>query len=183
MSSFRRTTATAIVAAVLLAGCGGGSSSSSGVSAAAYVKSVCTAVGTFRKDIQDKSSALSATTLTNPAQGKKALQDFLAAAATGGDDAVTKLKGAGSPNVTNGKSISASIVTAFNQLSAAFKQAESSANALNTSNAAAFKTGALSVYTSIRTSLTGLLKGLSGLNSSALQQAAKKEPACQTLSG
>ena len=182
MPSFRRASAAAIVAAVLLAGCGG-SSSSSGVSPASYVKSVCTAVGTFRKDIQAKSSALSATTLTSPAQGKKALQGFLTAAATGADDAVSKLKAAGSPSVTNGKPISNSIVSAFNQLGASFTQAESTANALPTSSTTAFKAGALSVYGSIRSSLTGFLKGLSGLNSPALQQAAKKEPACQTLAG
>jgi hypothetical protein len=182
MPSFRQASAGAIVVAVLLAGCGG-SSSTSGVSASAYVKSVCGAVGTFRTDIQAKSTALSATKLTNPDQGKKAIQGFLSVAATGADDAVTKLNAAGSPSVTNGKSISSSIIGAFNQLSAAFKQAESSANALPTSNAAAFKTGALAVYGNIRTSLTSLLKGLGGLSSPALQQAAKKEPNCQTLAG
>jgi hypothetical protein len=167
---------------VVLAGCGS-SSSSSGVSPSAYVKSVCTAVGSFRKEIQDKSTSLSATSLANPHQGKAALQAFVSASASGADDAVSKLKDAGSPNIAHGKSISSSIVGAFTQLSSGFKQTESSVNALSTSSAAAFKSGAQSVYTNLRTSLSGLLTGLSGLNSPALQQAAKKEPACQTLAG
>ena len=182
MPCFRSTSAAAIATAVVLAACGG-SSSTSGVSPSAYVKSVCSAVGAFRKDIQDKSSALSATSLTNPHQGKAALQAFVSASVSGADDAVSKLKDAGSPNVANGKSISSSIVGAFTQLSSAFTQTESSVNALSTSSAAAFKSGAQSVYVKLRASLSGLLTGLSGLNSPALQQAAKKEPACQTLAG
>ncbi len=182
MPSLRRTSAAAFATATLLAACGG-SSSTSGVSPSAYLKSVCTAVGAFRKDIQDKSTALSATSLKDPQHGKAALQAFVSASVSGADDAVSKLKDAGSPNVANGKSISSSIVAAFTQLSSAFRQSEASVKALSTSSAGAFKSGAQSIYQKLSTSLSGLLTGLSGLNSPALQQAAKKEPACQTLAG
>jgi hypothetical protein len=180
VTSIRRTGAAAVVAAVLLAGCG--SSSSSSVSASAYVKSVCTAVGTFKKDIQDKTASLSSASVTNPAQGKKALQGFLSAAASGAETAASELKSAGTPDVSNGKQISTSLVNAFNQLSSSFKQAESSANSLPTSSAAAFKAGAVSIQSNIRNSLTGLLSGLSGLQSSDLAKAAKAEPSCTSLS-
>jgi hypothetical protein len=182
MPAFRSTSAAAIATAVVLAACGG-SSSTSGVSPSAYVKSVCSAVGSFRKEIQDKSRALSASSLTNPRQGKAALQAFVSASASGADVAVSRLKDAGSPNIASGKSISSSIVGSFTQLSSAFKQTESSVNALSTSSPAAFKSGARSVYGELRPALSGLLTGLSGLTSPALQQAAKKEPACQTLGG
>jgi hypothetical protein len=181
VTSVRRTTAAAIVAAAVIAGCGGSSSSS--VTPAAYVKSVCGAVGTFKKDIQAKTASLSSTSVTNPAEGKKALQDFLSAAATGAEDTATKLKSAGTPDVSNGSKISSSLVNAFNQLASSFKQAESSANSLPTSSAAAFRTGAVAIQSSIRNSLTGLLSGLSGLQSPDLAKAAKSEPSCTTLAG
>ena len=146
MISIRKISAGALVAAALVvAGCGGSSSSaSSSVSASSYVKSVCTAVGTFRSDVQSKITSLGAANITTPAQGKTALQDFLSAASTSADAAVT-MKGAGSPNVNNGKQISASLVTAFNTLSSALKQAETSTNSLSTSSKTAFAAGAKSI--------------------------------------
>ncbi len=185
MTSIRRISAGALVAAALVvAGCGGSSSSaSSSVSASSYVKSVCTAVGTFRSDVQSKITSLGAANITTPAQGKKALQDFLSAASTSADAAVTKLQGAGSPNVNNGKQISTSLVTAFNTLSSALKQAETSTNSLSTSSKTAFAAGAKSIQTNIQNSIQGMLSSLSALKSADLQTAAKNEPACTSLSG
>src|SRR5438067_5297577 len=108
---------TAVALAATLAACGG--SSSSDVSAGSYVKSICQAIGPFEKDVQTRSQALNLSTLTSATQGKKALQDFLAAIVADTDKAVNKLKSGGSPNVNNGKKISAAIVTAFSQVKAA----------------------------------------------------------------
>jgi outer membrane murein-binding lipoprotein Lpp len=180
MTSIRRISSGAAIAAVLLiAGCGGSSSS---VSASDYVKSICAAVGTFRKDVQQKTSSLSASSFKTPAEGKTALQDFLSAASSSADQAASKLKAAGTPNVNNGKQISTSLVNAFNQLSGALKQAQTATGSLPTSSAQAFKTGAQSIQTNIQNSLTSLLSSLSTLRSSELVQAAKKEPTCQALS-
>ena len=100
----------ALALTVALAACGG--SSSSGVSAAAYVKSICQAVGPFEKDVQTRSQAISNLgSGATAAQGKKALQDFLAAVVADTDAAITKLKAAGTPNVNNGKTIEAAIVS------------------------------------------------------------------------
>jgi hypothetical protein len=187
MTSIRKISAAAAVAAALvIAGCGGSSSSSSSassVSASTYVKSICTAVGTFRTDVQSKISALGTANITTPAQGKKALQEFLTAASSSADSAVTKLQGAGSPSVNNGKQISTSLVTAFNQLSSALKQAESSTNSLPTNSKAAFAAGAKSIQTNIQNSISGMLSSLSALKSPDLASAAKSEPACTSLSG
>jgi hypothetical protein len=184
MISIRKISAGALVAAALVvAGCGGSSSGSSSVSASSYVKSICTAVGTFRSDVQSKITSLGAANITTPAQGKKALQDFLSAASTSSDAAVTKLKGAGTPNVNNGKQISTSLVNAFNTLSSALKQAETSTNNLSTSSKAAFASGAKTIQTNIQSSIQGMLSSLSALKSADLQSAAKNEPACTSLSG
>jgi hypothetical protein len=184
MTTIRKLSAGALVAAALVvAGCGGSSSASSSVSASSYVKSVCTAVGTFRTDVQNKITSLGSANITTPAQGKKALQDFLSAASTSADAAVTKLKGAGTPDVNNGKQISTSLTNAFNQLSSALKQAESSTNNLSTSSKAAFAAGAKSIQTNIQNSIQGMLSSLSALKSADLQTAAKNEPSCTSLSG
>jgi hypothetical protein len=183
MTSIRRISAGAVLAAALLAAGCGSSSSSSGVSASTYVKNVCTAVGTFRTDVQQKISSLSSANVSTPDQGKKALQGFLSAASTSADAAVTKLKDAGTPSVNNGKQISTSLVNAFSQLSAALKQAESSTNSLPTSSKQAFAAGAKSIQTNIQSSIQGMLSGLSALKSADLASAAKSQPACTSLSG
>jgi hypothetical protein len=185
MTSIRRISCgAALVAVLLVAGCGGSSSSSSSsVSASSYVKSICTAVGSFRTDVQQKISSLNPASFSTPVQGKKAFQDFLSSLATSADAAASKVQGAGTPDVGNGKQISSAVSNAFGKLSSTLKSAETSANSLPTSNSNAFKAGILSLETNVRNSLSGLTSGLSGLKSSALEQAAKKEPSCSSISG
>jgi hypothetical protein len=145
------------------------------------VKSICQAVGPFEKDVQTRSAALNLGTIKSAADGKTALQGFLNAVAADTDTAVSKLKAAGAPDVTNGKQISAAIVSAFSQLKTALGSAATQAGSLPTSSAAAFKTAANTLGTNVRTSMGGIGSSLSGLKSSALESAAKKEPACQHL--
>jgi hypothetical protein len=184
MISMRRTSSGATAVAVLvLAGCGSSSSSSSGVTAAAYVKSICTAVGTFRSGVQAKVTSLSSENLSTPADGKKALQDFLSSVATEANTAASKVQSAGSPNVTNGKQIASTLQKAFTQYSASLQQAETQVGSLDTSSAAKFRQGSQGVTTNIRNSLTGLLGSLGTLHSTDLTNAAKKEPACTSLAG
>jgi hypothetical protein len=163
-----------------LAGCGG-SSSSSGVTPAAYVKSICQAVGPFEKDVQARSSALDLSTIKSAADGKQALQGFLTAIASDTDGAVSKLKAAGSPNVSNGTKISAAIVNAFSQLKGALTKAAAQAGSLPTNSPSAFKTAAQALGTSVRTSMSTIGSSLSGLKSADLEKAAKSEPSCQNL--
>jgi hypothetical protein len=167
-------------AAALVAGCGSSSSSSS-VSAATYVKSICSAVTPFEKDVQTRSSALNLTTLANATQGKKALQQFLSAVASDTDQVISRLKAAGTPNVSNGDKISKGVVNAFTQLKAAMSRAVSQANALPTNSPQAFKTAAQNLGNTVRSSMTSIGAGLSSLKSADLEKAASKEPACKAL--
>jgi hypothetical protein len=159
-----------------------GSSGSSQVSAGTYVKKVCQAVGPFEKDVQARSSALNLQTIKSPQQGKTALQGFLSAVSSDTDKAVSQLKSAGTPNVKNGQKISNAIVSAFTQLRTALGQADTSANNLPTNSATAFKSAAESLGNTVRTSMSNIGSGLNGLSSSDLETAAKKEPACTSLS-
>jgi hypothetical protein len=169
----------AVAIAASLAACGGGGSS--GVSAGDYVKSICNAIGPFEKDVASRSSALNLSNITSATQGKKALQDFLAAIVADTQKAVDKLKSAGTPSVNNGKKISGAIVSAFSQVKGALTQAKSQAASLPTTDPTAFKNAAQTLGTGIRTSMGNIGASLTNLKSPELETAAKKEPACSSL--
>jgi hypothetical protein len=162
---------------------GSGGSSSSGVSAAAYVKAICTAVGPFEKDVAARSNALNSAKLTSAAQGKQAVQQFLSAVSTDTDQALTKLRAAGTPNVANGKEISTTIVSAFQQLHTAIGTALTQAKNLSTSSPQAFQKGATALGGTVQQSLGGISTSLGKLQSPDLEKAAAKEPSCTALSG
>jgi hypothetical protein len=164
---------------VTLAACGG----SSGVAPATYVKSICQAIGPFEKTVQSRSKELqNASGLKSPEQGKQALQGFLSAVVADTDKALTKLKAAGTPAVSNGKKVSTAIVAAFAELKGALQKAATAAGSLPTTSASAFSGAAQQLGSSVQSSLGGIGSSLSNLKSSDLENAAKKEPACQTLS-
>ena len=163
------------------AGCGG--SSSSGKTPEAYVKAVCQAIIPFQTDVKAKSSALNVSNLTSPAAGKTALEGFMSAVVADTEQAVNKLKAAGTPNISNGKTISTAIVNAFNQLKTALQQAQSQTNNLPTNSAAAFKAAAQTLGTSIQTSVGAIGASLNGLKSPELEKAAKSVPECKPLGG
>lgn len=167
---------------VALGACGS-SSSSSGVSAAAYVKSICSAVGPWEKDVQKRSAAISNLgSGASAAQGKKALQDFLGAVVADTDAAITKLKAAGTPSVSNGKAIESAVVDAFTKLKGALSQAETQAGALPTASPDAFRTAAQTLGTTISSSMSGIGASLTPtLKNPDLEAAAKKEPSCTSI--
>jgi predicted small secreted protein len=178
----RKSTAILLVLAItaLLAGCGG-SSGGSGVSAGAYVKSICSAVGPFEKDVASRSSALSSLTSVSPSQGKQALQGFLSAVVSDTDKAVNKLKSAGTPNVSKGKQIANTLVKAFTELKTALQGAQKQASSLPTTSPTAFKNAAQALGTSIQSSMSAIGSSLNNLKSPDLEKAASKEPTCKSI--
>jgi hypothetical protein len=186
----RRPLCTALVVLALAAlisacGSGGGGSkdSSSGVSAAQYVKAICTAVGPFERDVAARSNALNSAKLTSAAQGKKAVQDFLTAVKSDTNQTLTKLQAAGTPDVQNGKTISNTIVSAFSQLKTAIGTALVQAQNLSTKSPQEFQKGATALGATVQSSLGGISTSLGKLKSADLEKAAAKEPACTALSG
>lgn len=171
----------ALASALAIAGCGG--SGSSTVAAGPYMKSVCTAVSSFEQDVRTRSSALKTSTIAkSPAQGKVIFQDFLSAVADDSRTALTRLKAAGTPGVTDGNKIEAAFISVFSRLEDAMNHAAASASALPTTSGTAFQSGANSLIASFESTMTGLGSSLSGLKSPALDKAAAKEPACSSLS-
>jgi hypothetical protein len=176
----------ALLACAALAACGGSSSkstSSAKVTAASYVKALCSSIGPFERDVISRSSALNLTSVKSPAQGKTALQSFLTAISKDTDTAVSKLGAAGTPNVSDGPHISTAILAAFTQLQTAMHHASSQAAGLPTTNATAFKNGAVALGNTVRDSMNRIGKNLqsSTLKSTALQKAAQNEPSCKSV--
>jgi hypothetical protein len=111
------------------------------------------------------------------------VQNFYSGAVADTDQALSRLKTAGTPNVKNGKTISASTVRAFTQLKHVFNQAASDAWSLPTDDPKAFGTAAQAIGQTVSSSANGVRASLSQLdNSAALKQAEAKEPACKGLS-
>jgi hypothetical protein len=147
------------------------------------VRSICTAVGPFEKDVAARSNALNAATLTSAAEGKKAVKDFLTAVSADTDKALSGLQSAGTPSVEQGKAISTEIVGAFKQLRQAIGSALTQAKSLPTTSSQAFTNGANQLGGTVRSSLGGITASLGKLRSAELEKAAAKEPACTALSG
>jgi hypothetical protein len=168
-----------LIVVSLCAGCG--SSGSSKVSPSSYVKSVCSAITPLERDVVTRSSALNNSTATNPVQAKKTLQDFLIAIEQDSTHALTQIRAAGTPDISDGKAVAGSIVKTFTQLRNALRAASGQATSLPTDSAASFKTAAQALGANVRGSLNNI--DASGLSNRDLAQAAAKQAACKSLNG
>lgn len=175
-TSLRRTLALLIVVG-LCAGCG--SSGAPKVTPQAYVRSVCSAISPLERDVVTRSSALGGSTATDATQAKTTLQEFLTAVEQDADHALTRIRGAGTPDIENGKAVSDAIVKTFTQLRDTMRGAVSKASSLPTDSASSFNTAAHALTVSVKGSLTGI--DASGLSDPDLEKAAANEPACQSL--
>jgi hypothetical protein len=169
---------TAAVAAPL-AGCGGGGSSKA--SPTSYVKSVCTAVGSWVTTIKGRASQLTTIKPASAAQGRQELQSFISGVISDTDKALAAIKSAGVPNVSNGQQVATALQGAFTQIKGVLAQSQNQANALPTGSPSAFKTAATKLGTSVQQSLSGIAAGLSALRTPDLQKAASQTSACQSL--
>jgi hypothetical protein len=169
-----------VLSAALLAACG----SSSQVKPAAYVKSMCTALGTWKNTIQSAGVALQSSGAATAARpvAKTDYQRFVSALVTATQRADSALHSAGVPAVSGGKQLSNRLAAAFDTATRRLTQAEAQARAIKTDSATSFQLGASSVTTEIRSALQAIAAVAPGRNAQ-LRQAASKEPTCQALQG
>ena len=167
-----------LITAVLCAACG--SSGSSKISAGTYVASVCSAISPLEKDVVNRSSALNGSTAANATEAKKTLQGFLVAVESDSDHALTKIQAAGTPNISNGKAVAATIVKAFTQLRDAMRAALTKSQSLPTDSPSSFRTAAQALGTSVRSALNNI--DSSGFSNPDIEKAAGAQAACKSLS-
>jgi len=175
--SLRSVLATLLAVAVC-AGCG--SSDSSKVSASHYVNAVCSAIAPLEKNVATRSSALNNTTAANAIEAKKTLQGFLIAIEQDAANALSKIQSAGTPDISGGKAVAATIVKAFTELRDAMRVAVTKSKSLPTDSPASFKTAAQALGGSVRAALSNI--DSSGLSNPDLEKAAANDPACKSLS-
>jgi len=176
-SASLRWTLALLLAVSLCAGCG--SSGPSKITPSSYVKSVCSAISPLERDVVTRSSALNNTTASNAVEAKRTLQGFLTAVEQDSDRALSQIRAAGAPDISNGKAVAGTIVKAFTQLRDAMQGASVKATALPTDSTSSFKTAAQALGANVRGSLDNI--DASGLSNRDLEQAAAKEPACKNL--
>jgi len=167
-----------VLVAVACAGCG--SSGSSKVSAGTYVATVCSAISPLERDVVSRSSALNSATAPNATQAKKALRGFLVAVEGDADQALSKVQSAGTPDISNGKTVAGTIEKTFTELRDTLRTAVTKSNSLPTDSPSSFRTAAQALGASVRNSLNGI--DSSGLTNPDLQKAAVGQSACKSLS-
>jgi hypothetical protein len=166
-----------LIVLLLCAGCGSGGSSK--VSAGSYVKSVCSAISPLERDVVNRSSALNNSSASNATDAKKTLQGFLNAIEQDSENAVSRIRSAGTPDISGGKTVAGAIVRTFSELRDAMRVAVTKSQALPTTSASSFNTAAQALTTSVRGSLNNI--DASGLSNPELEKAASKESACKSL--
>ncbi len=167
-----------VLVVLAVAGCGSSSSSPTGVSAASYVKAVCTAVRGWTLNVEARSGALNLATVTDLTRRKAVIEEFFDSAVADTGAVVSKLKAAGTPRVTNGEQISSAFVSTFGQLQAAFVKGQRQARALPTGDPTAFRNADRALANSVGSAVNNIGTGLSRLKSAELDKAIQKQPAC-----
>jgi hypothetical protein len=179
-----RVPAAAIVAGTVLAlavtACGG----SSQVSAATYVKSICTSLGGWKQHVQSAGQTLQASGIAtaSPANAKKQYVHFVSTLLTATRNTTGSLKAAGTPAVKDGGAIASGLSSAFERGSQGLATALSHASAIPTTSASAFGSAATGVTTEIRSALQNIA-AITPRSSPQLRTAALKEPSCRSLAG
>ena len=175
-----RLLAAAIVCVLAIAACGG----SSGITPAAYVRSMCTALGNWKTDVQTAGSKLQASGAQSASRpvAKRDYQTFVAALVTATRRTASALHAAGEPSVSDGKRIAEGLARAFDQATSKLTHAESQAGKISTASPSAFQLGASAVTAEIKSALQGIAS-VAPSQSAALRSAAAKDPACRVLRG
>jgi len=176
-SASLRWTLALLIAVSLCASCG--SSGSSKISPASYVRAVCAAISPLERDVVARSQAVNKPS-ASATKAKETLQGFLAAIEQASNRALSGIRSAGTPDISNGSAVAGTIVEAFTQLRDAIHTAGAKANSLPTNSPSTYSAAAQALNTSVRSSLSNI--DASGFRNPDIEKAAAKEPACKTLS-
>ena len=176
--SYWRLALVSVLGAILIAGCGG----SSQVKPAAYVKSMCTALGNWKNTIQSAGVALQSSGAANASRpvAKADYQRFVGALVTATQRAASAMHSAGAPDVAGGTQLANHLTTAFDTATHRLSQAESQAKSISTNSTTSFQLGASSVTTQIKSALQAIAAVEPG-RSPQLRQAAANDPTCRAL--
>ena len=171
----------AVALVLALAACGG-SSSTKKVSAASYVKSVCTSATSWFHSIQTAGGQLQATVHKSHSLPslKKAYISFVEDMLNATARAEQQLRSAGTPSVKNGNKISAEVVHAFENARRGLQRAAAQVREAPTSSSSAFESAAGGVQGTVQRALSSMA-ALAPQKNPQLHAAALKDPSCKRL--
>lgn len=169
----------ALLAVLALAACG-----ASSVKPAAYVKSVCVALGNWRNTIQSAGLALESSGAASASRpvAKEDYQRFVGSLVTATRRAARALHAAGTPSVANGQQTATRLTRAFDGATTGLERASAQAGKILTDSTSHFQLGASAVSAEIRGALSQIARVTPGQNQQ-LRAAAAREPTCQLLAG
>lgn len=159
----------------------GTSATASAAPPAAWATSVCSALDTWRQDVDAAAATAAAAGATEAKSAKKALTKFLAAADGATGDLVASLKQAGAPSGSGGKKVASTVKTSFAQVDRAIAQARKTVAKAKTTSTGTFVATTRGAQDAVEAGLESTQAALGAarfLDSPALLAAFSAEPAC-----
>lgn len=194
--SFVRALMSLFALSLLVAACGGSSDSDDGgggddtqaadtvTAPADYADGLCTAIGEFQDDLTQQSTdfqeAFSSGT-PSPDEAKDTLATFVADLSARTQQLIDDVNALGTPDVENGEEIRSRLTSGFEQVVAAFDEAEADIDALSTDDPAALAEGFTEVGTQLQEAGTDISASFDDLQSTELDEAAADVEACSGL--
>jgi hypothetical protein len=170
--------------ALLVSACGddgGGGGGGDKVAAGDYASDICSAFLGWRDAIQNRQQDLQTGLKPgiSPQEGKDALSGFITDAVDASDDLVTKVEGAGTPDVENGEEAADALQTAANDARDELAKAQDDVDGLPTDDRQAFGSAAAELGSGVRDALQNVGDGLQDIESPDLEKAFNEEDACK----
>jgi len=157
------------------------SAAASAAPPAAWATSVCSALDTWRKDVDAAAATAAQASATDAKSAKKALTAFLASADSATGDLVASLQGAGAPSGSGGKKAAATLKSSFAQVDRAISQVKRSVAKAKPGDPETFVTTVRGAQDAVEAGLESTQAALGAaryLDSPALLAAFSAEPAC-----
>jgi hypothetical protein len=168
-----------------IAACGGGSSDSDKrTSASAYVHTLCSAISGFERIEQNGQTTLgklSSAKNPNLPELKAQVTHFFSQEAKASMAAKAQIERAGVPDVSQGASVRAGLLDAFEKFSAALNSAVKQSKTVGTGSEKEFATAVQKLEAQLQTGASGVTSSISGLPAS-LKAAGSEDAACASIS-
>lgn len=151
------------------------------IPATAYAAGVCTAINSFRTEVQKQQSAFNPNT-SDLAALKKSWISFLTGMQKSTQTLVADINALGSPDVSNGQEAAAAIKADFEKLQKDIQALKEKSGSLSTSDATQFIASFKGMITQFQTDMAGFGQDLQSLGT-GLDAAIAQAPECKGLAG
>jgi hypothetical protein len=182
-----------LLAVLALSGVAAGATAKQSSTPEKWVSTFCGSLVTWEQTVKTSSTKLASTIAALKKKSGKVdvpvakakLLAFMNVLVGSTDKLVRQIKAVGTPSVANGDKLQKGVLQAFGQIDTSFKQARTATHALP-SDPKGFSKGALAISSTITASTSRVgaaFNALQKYDSTELEAAAKKTPACLKIGG